>query len=158
MAFPIGSKRVPRWVPLFNPIARALMAAGVPMGFNALVTIPGRRSGLPRTTPLTIIEVAGRRWVMAPFGEVDWVRNLRAAGHATIAVGRRREEVTAAELGPAERVEFFCDVLAPRVRQTRIGSWIVRNVDRIDIDNPVEAAKARPVFELARAREARSGT
>ena len=94
-------------VPFFNMFARRLLRAGTPMGPNALVTIRGRTSGLPRTTPLAIVEHAGRRWIWAPFGEVDWVRNLRAAGEATITVGRRTEEVTAIELDPAERVVFF---------------------------------------------------
>jgi len=118
------------------------------MGLNALVTIPGRRSGLPRTTPLTVIDAAGSRWVIAPFGEVAWVRNLRAAGRATITAGRRSQEVTAVELEPMQREAFFRDVFAPRVRRTRIGSWIVRYVDRIDIDDPAGAAEGRPVFQL----------
>ena len=84
----------PRWVfSLFNPIVKFLLAAGVPMGFNGLITIRGRKSGLPRTTPVAIIEVSGRRWVWAPWGEVQWVRNLRAAGRATITVRRRKEDV-----------------------------------------------------------------
>src|SRR5215469_5839315 len=97
MAGQSRSTGIPWFVPLFNPIARRLLAAGIPMGPNALVTVRGRKSGLPRTTPLTIVEFSGRRWLMAPFGEADWVRNLRAAGHATIRVGRRKEEVTAVE-------------------------------------------------------------
>jgi hypothetical protein len=57
----------PRWVfSFFNPIVKFLLAGGVPMGFNGLITIRGRKSGLPRTTPLAIIEVSGRRWVWAP--------------------------------------------------------------------------------------------
>ena len=93
---------------------------------------------------------------MAPFGEVDWVRNLRAAGRATITARGREEEVTALELGPAEAVAFFRDVLGPRARRTRVGTWIVRNVDQIDIDNPVEAAEGRPVFELRPRRSGRA--
>ena len=93
--------RVPRFVPFFNKFARRLLRAGTPMGPNVLVTIRGRTSGLPRTTPLAIVEHAGRRWIWAPYGEVDWVRNLRAAGEATITSGRRTEEVTATELDPA---------------------------------------------------------
>ena len=85
----------PRWVTFWGPIAKVLLAAGVPMGFNGLITIRGRKSGLPRTTPVAIIEVSGRRWVWAPWGDVQWVRNLRAAGRATIIVRRRKEEVTA---------------------------------------------------------------
>lgn len=142
------SSHVPWYVPIFNPIARFLLATGVPMGPNALVTIRGRKSGLPRTTPLTVIEVGGRRWLMAPYGEVNWVRNLRVAGRATITVGRRKEEVTVIELDSSQAVAFFRDTLGPRVSQTRVGSWIVRNIDKVDIDNPMEAAQGRPVFEL----------
>ena len=43
---------IPRLMPLLNPIAKVLLGAGVPMGFNGLITIPGRTTGLPRTTPL----------------------------------------------------------------------------------------------------------
>jgi deazaflavin-dependent oxidoreductase (nitroreductase family) len=140
--------RVPSWVPLFNRVARRLLAAGVPMGPTALVTVRGRVSGLPRTTPLSIVEASGRRWLIGPFGEVDWVRNLRAAGRATITARGRTEEVTAVELTPAEAVGFVRDVLAPRARRTRAAAWIVRHVDGIDVENPVEAARGRPVFEL----------
>lgn len=151
MALRLIPKRVPAWVPFFNPIAQRLLAAGIPMGPNALITVAGRTTGLPRTTPVTIVESAGRRWVLAPFGEVNWVRNLRAAGRAIITVRRRQEQVTAAELPPAEAVTFFRDVVAPVVRYYGwLAMWIVRNVDKIDIDNPVEAAQGRPVFELRR--------
>jgi len=91
----IKSTRVPSWVPFFNFIAKPLLAAGVPMGPDVLLTIRGRKTGLPRTTPVTIAENSGRRGLIAPFGEVNWVRNLRAAGRATISVGRRKEDVTA---------------------------------------------------------------
>jgi deazaflavin-dependent oxidoreductase (nitroreductase family) len=148
MAGQIRSARVPWFVPLFNPIARHLLAAGIPMGPNVLVTIRGRKSGLPLTTPLTIVEFSGRRWLMAPYGNVNWVRNLRAAGCATITVRRRKEEVTAVELGPTEAVAFFRDVLGPRVQRTRVGAWIVRHIDQVDLDHPEDAAKGRPVFEL----------
>jgi deazaflavin-dependent oxidoreductase (nitroreductase family) len=149
MAGQIRSARVPWFVPLFNPIARCLLAAGVPMGPNVLVTIRGRKSGLPRTTPLTIVEFSSRRWLMAPYGEVNWVRNLRAAGRATIVVGRRKEEVIAVELEHTEAVAFFQDVLGPRVQRTRVGAWIVQHIDQVDLNHPEDAARGRPVFELS---------
>ncbi|TMD83912.1 MAG: nitroreductase family deazaflavin-dependent oxidoreductase [Chloroflexi bacterium] len=148
MGAKIRSTRVPPWVPFFNYLAKPLMAAGVPMGPDVLLTIRGRKTGLPRTTPVTIAENAGRRGIISPFGEVNWVRNLRAAGRATITVRRQKEEVTAVELGPTEAAAFIRDVLAPHARRTRLGSWFVRTVDKIDIDNPIEAAVGRPVFEL----------
>jgi deazaflavin-dependent oxidoreductase (nitroreductase family) len=145
----IGSAaRVPRRVSRFTPLAKLLLAARVPMGFNGLITIRGRTSGLPRTTPVAIIAVSGRRWVWAPWGEVHWVRNLRAAGRATIAMRGRKEDVTATELDPTQRVGFFRDVLGPRARGIPFGVSFIRIVDGVDLDHPLEAAEGRPVFEL----------
>jgi len=138
----------PRRVTFFTPIAKFLLGAGVPLGPNALVTIRGRKSGLPRTTPVAIIEVSGRRWVWAPWGEVHWVRNLRAAGRATITVRRRTEEVSATELDPTQRVGFFRDILGPLARGIPLGVWFVRIADGVDLDHPLEAAEGRRVFEL----------
>ena len=152
MSHPIGSAavaaRAPRRVTFFTPIAKALLAARVPLGFNGLVTIRGRNSGLPRTTPVAIIAVAGRRWVWAPWGDVHWVRNLRAAGCATITVRGRKEEVRATELDRAERIGFFRDTLGPVARGIPFGRWFIRAVDGVDLDRPLEAAEGRPVFEL----------
>ena len=140
--------RTPRRVSLFNPVARFLLAARVPLGFNGLITIRGRTSGLPRTTPVAIIDVSGRRWIWAPWGEVHWVRNLRVAGRATITVRGRKEEVRAAELDQPQRVGFFRDVLGPVARGIPFGVRFIRIVDGVDLDDPSEAAEGRPVFEL----------
>lgn len=145
-----AAARVPRSVSLFNPIARILLAARVPLGFNGLVTVRGRASGLPRTTPVAIIALSGRRWVWAPWGDVHWVRNLRAAGCATITVRGRNEDVTATELDPTQRVEFFRDVLGPVARGMPFGVRFIRLLDGVDVDLPLEAAEGRPVFELHR--------
>jgi deazaflavin-dependent oxidoreductase (nitroreductase family) len=143
-----GAARVPRSVSIFSPILRFLLAAGVPLGFNRLVTIRGRTTGVPRTTPLAVIHVAGRRWVWAPWGDVHWMRNLRAAGRATVARGRTVEEVSATELDASERVVFFRDVLAPLARSLPLGMAFIRVVDGVDLNDPVEAADGRVVFEL----------
>jgi deazaflavin-dependent oxidoreductase (nitroreductase family) len=144
----IGGAAAPRWISFFTPIARFVLAAGMPLGFSALITISGGKSGLPRTTPVAIIEVSGRRWIWAPWGEVHWVRNLRAAGRATITVRRREEEVSATELDPAERIAFFRDFLGPLARSIPLGVWFIRAVDGVDLNDPVDAADGRPVFEL----------
>ena len=140
--------RVPRSVSIFSPILKFLLARGVPLGYNRLVTIRGRKSGLPRTTAIAVIEASGRRWVWAPWGEVHWVRNLRAAGRATINVRGRQEEVRATELDPTERVEFFRDTLGPLARSLPFGVWFIRLVDGVDIRRPEEVAQDRRVFEL----------
>jgi len=139
---------VPWYVPLFGPVARFLLRAGVPLGFNRLVTIRGRKSGVDRTTPIAVIEISGRRWIWAPWGEVQWVRNLRAAGRATIEMRGRQEAVTATELDPEERIRFFRDVLGPFARSMRGGVTFIRLADGVDLNRPLEAAEGRPVFEL----------
>jgi len=139
---------VPLQVRIFSPILKFLLTIRVPLGFNRLVTIRGRKSGLPRTAAIAVIEVSGRRWVWAPWGEVHWVRNLRAAGRATIAKGGRNEEVRATELDPTQRVVFFRDVLGPLARSIPFGTWLIRIVDGVDISDPVQAAEGRRVFEL----------
>jgi len=140
--------RAPWWVTVFGPIARRLLAAGVPLGFNGLITITGRTTGQPRTIPVAIIDVAGRRWVWAPWGDVNWVRNLRAAGAATISYRGREERVTATELDHDQRLAFFRDVLDPVARELPFGRTFIRVVDGTDLDDPVAAAEGRPVFEL----------
>src|SRR5207248_7697457 len=146
---PTRVRRVPTWVLVFNPIARALLALGIPLGPDVLLTVRGRKSGLPRSTPVAVAEISGKLWLISPFGEVDWARNLRAAGRATITAGRRKTEVTADELGRIETVNFFRDVLNPFLHAHPIASWLVRKLDGIGED-PVEAAEGRAVFELER--------
>lgn len=135
-------------MPFYNRIARVLLETGVPLGPNAPITIRGRRSGRPRSTPLALIEASGRRWVWAPWGEVDWVRNLRAAGRATVTAHRRSEEVRTTELTPAQRMGFFRDVLAPLARSVPFGMSLARLVDGVDLNDPGEPAGRYPVFEL----------
>ena len=139
---------VPRWVRAFNVVTRRLLAVGVPIGPDMLLTVRGRRTGLARTTPVAICAHDGRRGVIAVFGQSEWVQNLRAEGHATLRRGRHRENVRAVELTGADAVAFFRDVLAPQVRADPVNAWFVRTVDRIDIDRPEAAAAGRPVFEL----------
>jgi deazaflavin-dependent oxidoreductase (nitroreductase family) len=143
-----GAASVPLHVRLFSPILKSLLVASVPLGPNGLITIRGRKSGLPRTAAVAIIPVSGRRYVWAPWGEVQWVRNLRAAGRATIIVRRRKEEVTATELDPTQRVAFFRDVVGPLARGIPFGVRFIRIVDGVDLNDPVEAAEGRPVFEF----------
>jgi len=141
--------RAPWWVTFFGPIAKRLLAARVPLGFNGLITIRGRTSGQPRTIPVAIIvDSSGRRWVWAPWGDVHWVRNLRAAGRATINVRGHTEDVTAIELDRSQRVVFFRDTLPPIARRIPFGVTFIRVVDGTDLDDPFGASEGRPVFEL----------
>jgi deazaflavin-dependent oxidoreductase (nitroreductase family) len=140
--------KAPGFVSVFNPIGRRLAGAGL-MGPNALLTVRGRKSGIARTTPVAFVEVGGRRWIIATFGDVNWSRNLRAAGEATITVKRQRQDVRAVELSPTERAAFFREVLTPYVKRLPIGGLLLRVLGARDIlADPDGAAQRRPVFEL----------
>lgn len=141
--------KAPSFVGLFNPIARRILRAGPLLGPNALITVRGRKSGLPRTTPVALVEIDGRRWVIGTFGETNWVRNLHAALEATLTVGSNHEKVVADELDVENRTKFFRDVLGPYVRRIRIGALLLTILGAREIlDDPKAAAERRPVFEL----------
>ena len=145
----MSTAKAPLLVGLLNPIARQLLKAGPLMGPNALITIRGRKSGEPRMTPVALVDIEDRRWVIGTFGDVNWVRNLRAAGEATIEVGRKREEVIAEELDLSARTAFFRDVLGPYVRRLPVGALILSVLGATEIlSDPAAAAEHRPVFEL----------
>ncbi len=99
--------QAPLFVRVGNVLTTALLRAGFKLvGFGNypmyLLTVRGRKSGQPRTISIAIIERNGKRYLGAPFGIVDWVRNLRAAGAAILTRGRRSEAVNAIELPPSE--------------------------------------------------------
>ena len=144
--------KAPSFVGLLNPIARRVLRAGPLLGPNALITVRGRKSGVPRTTPIALVEINGRRWVIGTFGDTNWVRNLRAARQATLTVGRHREELVADELDVEGRTMFFREVIGPYVRGMRIGTLLLTILGAREIlDDPRAAAEHRPVFELRRA-------
>lgn len=92
-----------------------------------------------------------RGWIQSAFGQVNWVRNLRVSGDATLTRGQRGQSVIATELSPAEAAVFFGDVLTPYIRHLPL---IVRSVlpsllGLGDIlKDPKAAAERHPVFEL----------
>lgn len=148
----VAAPRVPRHISLFAPLLERLMAVGIPLGPNVLLTVRGRTSGVPRTTGVAVVEFSGRRWIWCPWGEVHWVRNLRAAGRAEIDKRGRKEEVRAKELDQAERGAFFHDVLVPFARSIPGGFTFVRVIDGVDLRDPDRAAEGTRVFELHPAR------
>jgi deazaflavin-dependent oxidoreductase (nitroreductase family) len=97
-----------RWI---GPLVRLLLRRGLGEP-NVLLTVRGRRSGEPRTTPVAMFELSDRRFVEAAFGEVDWVRNLRASGEAVIRRGRWSQAVRAVELPPETAGHLLHDTLA----------------------------------------------
>lgn len=82
-----------------------LLRLGVPVSryeSPVVLTVPGRKTGKPRSTPVTPMHVDGKRYVVNGYPGADWVRNVRAAERVTLSQGRRTESVRMVELGAAE--------------------------------------------------------
>ena len=95
--------RLPRWLKLANPVIVALQRRGVVIGTMRLLSVPGRKSGKLRTTPVSPLKVAGERYVIAGLEGADWVKNVRIAGWRILARGREQESVNLVELPLQER-------------------------------------------------------
>src|SRR5262245_24133859 len=136
-----------------NPLSRRLLRLGTPMGPNVLLTVRGRTSGLPRSAAVAVMELDGRRWVLGASGDVQWGRNLRAAGEAEIGVRGRTETVIARELDRNEATDFYARIPPSYIDRF---PWFGRAFARILFgsvapeirDDPERAAVTRPVFEL----------
>ena len=104
--------RLGLWRRLVNRIIRALLRIGVSPPHTYLLTVRGRKSGQPYSTSVILVEEAGERWLVAPYGEVSWVRNARAAKQVTLSRGRRFETVSIVELAAEEAAPVLKRYLA----------------------------------------------
>lgn len=137
---------IPWIIRALHPLAHKLLEMGVPIGPDKLITIRGRKTGKPRTTGVAVIEIDNRRWVIGSYGDVNWTRNLRKAGEATIQTGKQPEHVTARQLDTDEAATFFREAFK---RYVQTLPWIVRIwVPKEILRHPDPAARSRPVFEL----------
>ena len=87
----------------FNALAGGLTAVGVSLYGSRNLAVRGRKSGEWRIAPVNLLEHGGARYLVAPRGETQWVRNLRAAGGGELRLGRRAEAFRAVEVGDAEK-------------------------------------------------------
>ncbi len=139
------SGRGDRWA---NALIRWLTVHGVSLRGSRVLTVAGRRSGLPRSTPVNLLRHDREHYLVAPRGRTEWVRNVRAAeGAAELALGRRVERVTLVEVPVADRV--------PVIR-AYVDAWywevgkFVEGLDRSSSDAEVLAvAPGMPVFRVA---------
>jgi deazaflavin-dependent oxidoreductase (nitroreductase family) len=90
------------WRRLINRLIRPLLRLGVPLPHTYLLSVRGRKSGRMYSTPVTLVEDNGARWLIAPYGEVSWVKNARAAKEVSLRRGRRVETVKLVELSPED--------------------------------------------------------
>jgi len=104
--------RLGLWRRLANSLIRSLLRVGVSPPHTYLLTVRGRKTGQPHSTPVTLVEEDGERWLVAPYGEVGWVRNARAAKQVILTRGRRSQNVKIAELSADEAAPVLKKYLA----------------------------------------------
>lgn len=93
--------RLDRWT---NAVAAWLTRHGLSLKGSRILAVRGRSSGQWRTTPVNVLALDGRRYLVAPRGHTQWVRNLRIAGSGELRLGRRVEAFTATELPDADKL------------------------------------------------------
>ncbi|HEY0537505.1 MAG TPA: nitroreductase family deazaflavin-dependent oxidoreductase [Actinoallomurus sp.] len=110
-----------------------------------LLTVPGRKTGIPRTTPVAPLENDEGRWLVAPYGPDGWARNARAAGRVTLRRGRTTESLVVTELQAAEAAPILKQYLAEH--PFTVGAYFDVDKDAALEDFAAEAAQ-HPVFRL----------
>jgi len=135
-----------RWI---NSVFAAMTRLGVGASYRHLLTVQGRKSGRMYTTPVDVMTVVSHRYLVAGYGMVSWVRNVRASQEATLRRGRRSASYRVEETGPEEALP----VLREYMRRVRVTA---RYFD-VGPDAP-DASVARevprhPVFRLVPARD-----
>jgi deazaflavin-dependent oxidoreductase (nitroreductase family) len=98
----------PRWLKPLNKVLMTVARTGLGMKELPVLTVSGRKTGRPRSTPLSVLEHEGQRYLLEGFPGADWARNTRAAGGAaTLTIGKRHEDVRLVELDPKEALPIL---------------------------------------------------
>jgi deazaflavin-dependent oxidoreductase (nitroreductase family) len=127
-----------------NAVVRPLARIGLAGPRTYVLTVPGRKSGRLWSTPVSIVRTGGERWLVAPYGDRNWVKNARAAGWVELRRGRTHERLAVRELTPEEAV--------PVLREYWRLSRVTRPFFEASLELPAEAwveeAPRHPVFLL----------
>ena len=132
------------WRRGLNAVVRPLARLGLTGPRTHVLTVPGRRSGKLWSTPVSIVRVRDERWLVAPYGDRNWVRNARAAGWVELRRGRRSERLGVRELEPGAAV--------PVLREYYRVGRVTRPFFDVTLDSTTDEwlaeAPRHPVFEL----------
>ena len=130
---------------LGNALIMPLARLGLAGRRTHVLTVPGRKTGRPRSTPVQLLFLDGQRWLVAPYGAGDWVKNARAAGAVELMRARKTERVRVEEVVPEEA--------APVLREYLRHTPIVKPYFDATAESPLEAfaaeAARHPVFRLS---------
>ena len=98
----MSDRRPPRYLKSMNKVMMAVQKLGIPTGPAMVLTVPGRKSGQPRSTPMTPFDHDGGLYTVAGYPGSDWAANARAAGAGTLSRGRKSRRVKIVELSTEE--------------------------------------------------------
>jgi deazaflavin-dependent oxidoreductase (nitroreductase family) len=127
-----------------NPVVMVMMRAGISVWGSRTLEVRGRASGALRRTPVNLLEVDGRQYLVSPRGEGQWVKNVRAdGGRVALLLGRRRDERVAHEIPDGEKSPILRAYL--RRWKTEVGIFFdgvtaeshEEDLQRIAPDHPV---------------------
>ncbi len=122
------------------------------MGPVHLLSVPGRKSGALRSTPVSVLEYDGQRWLVAGFAGADWVKNIRASGWGVLTKGKRSERVKVVEVPPKESAP----ILQGFVRRMSGGRFAFPIGPDEPLESFVAAAPDYPIFQIVTATPADS--
>lgn len=131
-----------------NALMTALIRIGVGARSSYLLTTTGRKSGKPRTTPVTVVQMGEERWLVAPYGTVAWVHNVRANAGVSLQRGRRTEVFQANEVD----AEIAGPVLQRYVREVKVTAPFFDAAADDPVTQFVSEAPRHPVFRLTDVR------
>ncbi|MBC3760410.1 nitroreductase/quinone reductase family protein [Quadrisphaera oryzae] len=146
---PAGARYLaPGWFTarVFNPAVARLTRWGLPLAGSRELAVRGRSTGEWRTTPVNPLVVGGVRYLVAPRGHTQWVRNLRVAGAGELRLGRRAEAFTAVELADAEKLPVLREYL--RRWAWEVGAFFDGVGAGATDEELLAAAPKHPVFRL----------
>ncbi|WP_433288740.1 nitroreductase family deazaflavin-dependent oxidoreductase [Pseudonocardia sp. CA-142604] len=139
--------RASRGTEIFNAIVTGLTRLGVSIYGSRVLAVRGRKSGEWRTVPVNLLTYNGERYLVAPRGHTQWVRNMRAAGGGELRVGRKVEVFTAEELPDDVKPEILREYL--RRWKFEVGVFF-DGVDASASDEKLRSiAPGYPVFRLS---------
>ncbi len=131
---------------ILNRMVKVYVRLGLPPRKYHLLTVRGRRSGRMQTTPVSVMELQGQRWLVCPYGERQWVKNARAAGEVSLTRGRRTETVAVEEeLDPIKSA----NVLKRYVREEPITRRFFNATPNSPIEDFIQEASRHTVFRIA---------
>jgi deazaflavin-dependent oxidoreductase (nitroreductase family) len=130
----------------FNSTVAGLTRLGISVWGSRVLRVRGRKSGVWRSNPVNVLTLEGRRYLVAPRGETEWVRNFRVAQEGELVVGRRVEQFTAEELSDDDKVEVLRAYL--RRWKFEVGKFFGGVSADSSVDELRRIAPEHPVFRI----------